>query len=66
MVQQADELAAVGEPGQGSGHGPINLASLVPGGIAPEPQETAVAVIVLAALGFVILMRRGFGSVLSK
>ncbi len=44
----------------------INLGAFLPGGIAPGPQEVAVALIVLGALGFVILVRRGFASVLNK
>lgn len=44
----------------------INLGDFLPGGLAPQPQEIYVAGIILAALGFVILMRRGFGSVLNK
>jgi hypothetical protein len=44
----------------------VNFAALFPGGEAPGAEEIAVAGIILGALAFVILMRRGFSAVLSK
>lgn len=44
----------------------INLSALFPGGISPGPQELAVGGIILGALLFAILVRRGFRPVLSK
>lgn len=44
----------------------FNLAAFIPGGAAPGPQELAVAGIILGALAFVVLVRRGFRPVLSK
>jgi len=44
----------------------FSLGALIPGGVAPGPQELAVAGIILGALAFTILIRRGFRPVLSK
>jgi len=44
----------------------LNLSALFPGGASPGPQELAVAGVILAALLFVILVRRGFRPVLVK
>lgn len=44
----------------------VNLLSVLPGGVAPEPEETAVAGIIVGALIIVFLIRKGFGSVLNK
>ncbi len=46
--------------------GGVNLFTVLPGGVAPEPEETAVAAIIIGALIVVFLIRRGFGSVLNK
>lgn len=44
----------------------FNIGALLPGGIAPGPQELAVGAIILGALAFAILVRRGFRPVLNK
>lgn len=65
MLEDYDEAQGSNGPGGAEGRG-NSFLSVLPGGIAPEPEETAVAGIILVALAVVILVRKGFGSVLNK
>lgn len=65
LEDYGNEAQGSNGPG-GTAQGGANILSLIPGGIAPEPEETAVAGIILGALLFVFLVRKGFGSVLNK
>jgi hypothetical protein len=58
-----DEDTYVGAVGS---TGAVRLTNLIPGGMGPTGVETWVALIVLAALGFLILTRRGLADVLAK
>ncbi len=49
-----------------SSTGAVRLAHLIPGGMGPSGVETWVALFVLAALGFLILTRRGLADVLAR
>ena len=60
-----DELESYRDDGETGGVG-WNIGSLLPGGEPPDAVSVTVAGIVLGALAFVILMRRGFASVLNK
>jgi len=52
--------------GAQGGTGAVRLVSLFPGGDQPQPTEVWVALIVLAALGFLVLTRRGLRGVLAS
>lgn len=56
---EADETDSWGGP-------PVRLGLLAPGGDPPGPVETRVALILLGALGFIMLARRGFRGVLAR
>jgi hypothetical protein len=66
MAMMADELESYRVDADDTGGAGWNLGSLLPGGEPPDATSVAVAGIVLGALAFVILMRRGFASVLNK
>ncbi len=66
MGMLPDELEQMGPPQSALDGRGVNFAALFPGGEAPGAEEIAVAGIILGALAFVILMRRGFSAVLSK
>lgn len=52
--------------GAQGGTGAVRLVSLLPGGDEPQPTEVWVALIVLAALGFLVITRRGLRDVLAR
>lgn len=62
-VMAPDEETYTGAVG---GTGAVRLQNILPGGMGPSGVETWVALIVLAALGFLILTRRGLADVLAK
>lgn len=68
-MMQADELETYEDAEMSDAQpraGGFNLGALVPGGEPPGAEELSVAGIILGAILFVFLMRRGFASVLNK
>lgn len=62
-VDEPDD--ATYEGAQGS-TGAVRLLRVLPGGDSPVPAEAMVALITLAALGFLIITRRGLRAVLAS
>lgn len=60
-----DDQPDVFAPGTGGPGGPV-LARLLPGGAAPGPVELGVGLLVLGALAWIVLIRRGFKDVLGS
>jgi hypothetical protein len=54
------------DEGNDGGSGRFNVLSLLPGGERPGNVEIATALLVLGALGYLILVRRGFRGVIAS